>query len=38
MNSFLSIPVYSLINPSNMKYENKINNRLLMSEAYQHKQ
>ena len=26
MNSYLNIPVYSLISPSNIKYENKINN------------
>ena len=25
MNSFLNIPVYSLISPSNIKYDNKIN-------------
>ena len=24
MNSYLNIPVYSLISPSNIKYENKI--------------
>ena len=28
MNSFLNIPVYSLISPSNMKYQSKINNQL----------
>ena len=27
MNLFLNIPVYSLISPSVIKYENKINNR-----------
>ena len=26
MNSYLNIPVYSLISPSNIKYENKTNN------------
>ena len=27
MNSYFNIPVYSFISPSNIKYENKINNR-----------
>ena len=27
MNLHLNIPVYSLISPSNIKYENKINNQ-----------
>ena len=26
MNSYLNVPVYSLIYPSNIKYKNKINN------------
>ena len=27
MNLYLNIPVYSLIYPSNIKYENKLNNQ-----------
>ena len=27
MNSYLNISVYNLISPSNIKYENKINNQ-----------
>ena len=27
MNLYLNIPVYSLISPSNIKYENKMNNQ-----------
>ena len=27
INSYLNIPVYSLISPSDMKYENEINNQ-----------
>ena len=38
MNSFLNIPVYSLISPLNIKYENKINDQLLPHAAYRHKQ
>ena len=38
MNLFLNIPVYSLISLSNIKYENKVNNQLLLHATYQHKQ
>ena len=34
MNSYLNIPVYSLIYPSNIKYENKLNNQLLLHATY----
>ena len=37
MNLYLSIPVYSHISPSNVKYENKTNQYLLRA-GYWHKQ
>ena len=37
MNSYLNTPVYSLISPSNIKYENRINQQLSLA-AFSHKQ
>ena len=38
MNAYLNIPVYSLISPSNIRDENKINNQQLPHAAYSYKQ
>ena len=38
MNSYLNLPVYSLISRSVIKDENKVNNQELLPAEYSHKQ